>query len=54
MIFWCCDQDLFCATWYEIQTLEEIISRTYYVPHDMTFVVQENQTVEEIISNCMD
>ena len=27
MIFWCHDQDLFCAAWYEIQTLEEIINR---------------------------
>ena len=53
MIFWCHDQDLFCAAWYEIRTLEEINSRTYNVLHDMTFVVRENRTVEEIISNCM-
>ena len=35
MIFWCRDQDLFCATWYEIRTLEGTMTRTYFVPHEI-------------------
>ena len=41
---------MFCATWYEIQTLEEINSSIYEL-YDITFMVRENQIVEEIISN---
>ena len=41
MIFWCHDQDVFCAAWYENRTLEEIINRTYFVPHGMKYVKQE-------------
>ena len=43
MIFWCHDQALFSAAWYEIGKLEEIISRIYYVSHDMTFVVEKTE-----------
>ena len=33
MIIWCRDQDVFCATWCEIQTLEKLIPRTSYPLH---------------------
>ena len=55
MIFWCCDQDLFCATWYEIhevktkiiprcekiQTFEEIFNGICFVLHGMTLMMRK-------------
>ena len=39
MIFWCHDQDLFCATWYDIWEAEK--TRTCFVLHGMKLVVRE-------------
>ena len=48
MIFWCRDQDMFCATWYDICDTK---TKICFVPHGMTIVVKEKSELLKKLSS---